>query len=150
MSAMDEKRLTTRLTNYWDRLRKEEPMPHYAWWNPSSINDICPNCVTIIAEPYGKQKRYRYHYVGQKVEGEWGAGLSGEPLADGGHHMFRGSNIITKLETVSERSEPLNDEGKFINEQNKVVKYRSCLLPFGTQREGVTHVVIGLSWKDSG
>lgn len=145
---MQEKRLTTRLTKYWERLKKDGPLPLYAWWNPSSIDDIWPNCVTIIAETAPSGKRYRYQYVGNKIENAWGADISGKPISNGGHHMFKGADIINKLNHVSDIHEPIIDAGKFISEQNKVVKYRSCLLPFGSDGEGVTHVVIGLSWKD--
>ena len=42
---------------------------------------------------------------------------------------------------------PLVDIGQFISENNKVVKFRSCLLPFG--KDGVvTHVLAGLSWRE--
>jgi len=145
---MQEKRLTTRLTRHWERLKKEEPLPLYAWWNPSTVDDIWPNCITVVALPSKNDKNFKYDYVGAKVEGAWGTDVTGEILTNSGNHIFRGANIVTKLNHVSEAHEALIDQGKFINEQNKVVKYRSCLLPFGTEREGVTHVVIGLSWKD--
>ena len=148
IGAMHEKRLTTRLINYWERLKKEEPLPRYGWWNPSSINDIWPNCVTIIATSSQNNKNYKYEYVGSKVEGAWGTDVTGEILTDSGNHIFRGANIVTKLDQISDAHTPLIDNGKFINDKNKVVKYRSCLLPFGSKKDGVTHVVIGLSWKD--
>ena len=42
---------------------------------------------------------------------------------------------------------PLLDTGQFVSETSKVIKFRSCLLPFGTE-ERITHVVVGFSWRE--
>jgi hypothetical protein len=63
---------------------------------------------------------------------------------------FPGARIVRKMDDVVKTLSPLTDSAQFVNEQNKVVKCRSCLLPFGNKQGRVTHVVLALSWKDFG
>jgi hypothetical protein len=55
--------------------------------------------------------------------------------------------VVRKASEVLANPVPLVDMGQFINAGNKVVKYRSCLLPFGTGNK-VTHIIAGLSWRE--
>ena len=64
-----------------------------------------------------------------------------------GHNQFPVAVLIRKIHLVFANPAPLVDMGQFVSERGKIIKYRSCLLPFGTQGV-VTHIVVGLSWRE--
>ena len=47
---MQELRLTTRLTTYWNRLRQEDEYPKIQKLNPGTIEDIWPQCFMISVD----------------------------------------------------------------------------------------------------
>ncbi|MAR56134.1 MAG: hypothetical protein CMM93_03030, partial [Rickettsiales bacterium] len=84
--------------------------------------------------------------VGDQVRKMYQEDVVGKVLTP--HHTsFKGANIIKRIDEVVAEPKPVFDDGQFINKNNKLVKYRSCLLPFGKSNE-VSHVVVGLSWRE--
>lgn len=146
---MYEKRLTQRLTRYWDTLKKEETMPPFQKFNPSAIDDIWDHCLLLAVNDNNPDKlSYSYYRMGDKVKGLYKGDVIGQtvnPKMKGS----QGAGIVKKVGEVLENPEPFYDNGQFINGNNKVVKFRSCMLPFGSNGH-VTHVIVGLSWREFG
>lgn len=147
---MHEKRLTARLTKYWERIKKDDPLPRFVKFNPSAIEDVWENCFQLKSLSESAEKRsYTYEYMGDKLVEAYGRSLVGQQA--GAHFKnLPGSAILKKLPELESKLEPVYDDGQFINDKHKVVKYRACLLPFGDVDSGLTHVVCGLSWKSFG
>jgi hypothetical protein len=125
---MEDKRLTKRLIDYWDRLKKELPLPAWEQFNIEGLADVWGKCCVWrveVAESPEIRPQYMYEYAQQ----------------------FAGARITKRVNEVVQNRAPLFDEGTYVNERNKTVKYRSCLLPFGTKEGKVTHIVLGLSWR---
>lgn len=145
---MIEHRLADRLIGYWNTLRKEADVPDFSHFNPSAIDDIWQQCVlfTVGPEVEGKPAVLNFTLIGEKIRPIYGNEMVGRSFNTTQRH-FQGAAIVRRMDEVMKNPQPLTDVGQFINERSKVVKYRSCLLPFG--RDGkVSHVVTGLSWRE--
>jgi hypothetical protein len=145
---MNEHRLSERLTGYWNTLRKDQIMPDFGHFNASLIDDIWQQCVLFTVSPEVENKPYvlNFYQIGDRLRSIYGIDMIGRSFNTAQRH-FQGAAIVRRVEEIISNPAPVNDIGQFINERSKVVKYRSCLLPFG--RDGkVSHVVTGLSWRE--
>ncbi len=146
---MNEKRLTSRLTSYWEMLRKEQPLPEFSKFNSSSIADAWDTCMTLAIQPSqdNNARTYKYVQLGPKLVTMLGKDPTGS-YVKAKQRGFPGARIIKDIDKAADSAEPLYDGGQFVTEKNKVVKFRSCLLPFGNANDGVTHMLVGLSWRE--
>jgi hypothetical protein len=146
---MEDKRLTKRLVDYWDRLRKDLPLPSWERFNIEGLADVWGKCcvwrVEVASSP-DVRPQYMYEYVGASAEEALGRNLTGMIFVSHAQ-QFAGARITKRINEVVQNRTPLFDEGSFVNERNRTIKYRSCLLPFGTKDGKVTHIVLGLSWR---
>lgn len=146
---MEDQRLTKRLMEYWNRLRREALLPQWAQFNAGAMQDIWGQCCVwsvTFADISAAVNQFTFEYVGDSAQQALGKDMTGTMFMST-QQKFPGARIVTRIEETVKRALPINDEGTFVNEHNKVVKYRSCLLPFGTKDGRVTHIVLGLSWK---
>lgn len=142
---MMEKRLTVRMSELWESVAKGEPPPEYVRFNPSSIQDIWPQCFALKFEPGASGGRIEY--IGKQIVSLF-AGLKEGSHLSPQMKIFPAAQLIRRFPEVVTDHAILTDEGQFVNNNNKVVKYRSCLLPFGSKEGGITHVVMGISWRE--
>lgn len=139
-------RLIDRLTTYWNLIRKDAPVPEFVQFNISAIEDMWGQCVLFTVQP-SLPPSINFYRVGDKVKSLYGQDMTGRNVSMTQKH-FQGAAIVRKMGDVLATPAPLYDQGQFVNDRSKVVKYRSCLLPFGTRDGKVTHVVAGLSWRE--
>ena len=147
---MLEKRLTARLLSYWDILRKEQVMPEFAALNFSKIDDIRPYCMVLTLEPGvdADNRDYQVKEMGTKLVTLYGENLTGKNIHKN-NSQTKASALLRHAGKIITAPAPLEDDGKFINPQNKVVRYRSCLIPFGNpSTQEVTHVLAGRTWRE--
>lgn len=145
---MIEHRLSDRLISYWNSIKKDTAMPEFGYFNAAAISDIWQYCVMFTVSPAIDNKPFILNFaqVGDKVRDIYGKDMIGRSFNTAQRH-FQGAAIVRRVEEIIETPAPLTDAGQFINERSKVVKYRSCLMPFG--RDGrVTHIIVGLSWRE--
>lgn len=145
---MSDQRLIDRLTNYWNLIRKDDPVPEFVKFNISAIEDVWAQCVLFTVQPTaeGQSPVVNFYTIGENVKALYGH-AQGRTVTAGQRH-FQGAAIVGKVGQVIAAPQPMYDQGQFVNERSKVVKYRSCLLPFGTRDGRITHVVAGLSWRE--
>ncbi len=84
--------------------------------------------------------------LGDKAKDIYGGDMSGRTMYPTMKH-FQGASIVRRVDDIIATPKALYDEGQFVNERSKIVKYRSCLLPFGKEGK-VTHILAGLSWRE--
>jgi hypothetical protein len=131
-------------------IAKEDVMPDFAKFDQSKVQDVWQNCIVLIPIPKTDNKPQRtlqFKHIGDKVNSMLGDASVGSYVVAKAR-QFAGSKIISRVEEVIESPKPIEESGKFINKNDKVVKYRSCLLPFGNEYDGVTHILVGLSWRE--
>lgn len=147
---MIEKRLTTRLTGYWDMLRKEQLIPEFSLLNRSQIDDVWPYCMILQLEPGtdNANRHFRIADMGPSLIALYNENLTGKRISPK-QKQFKAASLIRKSGQILDNPAPLIDEGKFINDKNAIVKYRSCVVPFGNpQTREVTHLMVGMSWRE--
>jgi hypothetical protein len=142
---MYEQRLTVRLTQYWQRIRKDAPMPDYKKHNSGAIEDLWPFCFVVSVVPAHKNV-YKYDYVGEKIVEAYGKDPSGTTV-DLRAERFPNSVISRNLPIVADLEAPKELDGNILTDAGKILKYRSVLLPFGSEKAGLTHVLVGLSYR---
>lgn len=144
---MLEKRLDDRLTKYWELLKKDEILPAFGKFNSAALDDIWDSCVLFsVNKSNSDNKSYTFYRMGDKVRKLYNEDLTGNTLKPK-QKAIKGATIVQRIDDVVTQLIPIHDSGQFVNDNQKIVKFRSCLLPFGTENE-VTHVVAGLSWRE--
>lgn len=122
-------------------------MPSFSQFNSSAISDIWQQCVLFVVQPMSERGiTLNFHEVGDKLQGIYNKSMLGTSF-NPAHRHFQGASIVGKVDKMLADLAPLLDSGQFVNSNGKVVKYRSCLLPFG-KGGVVTHVIAGLSWRE--
>lgn len=149
---MQDKRITNRLIEQWSRLSQEGALPEYTRLNVSTIDDLWQNCMVLVPMPRAAastrtQTTLKMHHLGKKVSEVIGNASVGNYIMTR-TRQFAGDRILQRIDELIDNRNPIEETGQFVNDKNKVVKYRSCLLPFGNMQDGVTHVLVGLSWRE--
>lgn len=144
-----EQRMTNRLVSYWNLIRKDNSIPAIARFNASAIDDLWQQCVLFIVLPTAPDQSpvVSYNQVGDKVRPLFPEDMVGRTISVAQKH-FQGATMTRRIGDAIATPAPVLDEGHFVGENGKVIKYRSCLLPFGTPAGKVTHVIAGLSWRE--
>lgn len=146
---MHDKRLTQRLTDYWDRLRRDAQLPQIEQFNPRPLEDIMGNCCmwkVDVGGPNNNTLLYSSEFVGDGLKEIIGSAITGEVFSPHATN-FPAARILGKISHAVEDKTVIGDAGQFVHDDNRVVKYRSCLLPFGTRDGKVTNVLLGVSWR---
>jgi hypothetical protein len=145
---MHTQRLSDILTKYWELIKKDNGMPNYSAVNKASLAGSWEQCLTVKTQPTaaGTPPRFQCVEAGAKIDALFGRKLVGEVFTPKQKHLSA-ARIMARLEEVWHAPAPLYDEGQFVSETHKTVKFRSCLLPFGHAGE-VTHILVGLSWRE--
>lgn len=145
---MHSQRLSDIFTKYWELIKKDSGMPNYSAINKASLVGSWEQCLVVKTQPTaaGVPPRFQCIEAGAKLEALFGHAVVGEVFTPKQKH-HAAANILARLEEVWLSPAPIYDEGQFMGNHHKMVKYRSCLLPFG-QGEQVSHILVGLSWRE--
>ncbi len=143
----NEKRLSHRLVHYWHQLKGDrDELPDINTFNHHAVEDLWPACLRVVITKSGEHNLYKYEFIGEDIKRIYGKDLTGQQVTST-IRVLPGASVLSALDTPEPLSEPALEQGQFINEDHKVVKYRSCVLPFGNQNLPVSHAIIGLSWR---
>jgi hypothetical protein len=144
---MYEKRLTFRLISYWEKLNNGT-LPFAQSFNSTAVSDVWPSCMMVSIAPSTQPGHYayRYEYVGPELVKAYGRNMTGEQVQSR-QKDFPGGKILEKMDMLIKNPLPMTDEGQFVNDSSKIIKYRSCLLPLGSHAGSVTHIVAGVSYR---
>ncbi len=146
---MQEQRLTLRLKKYWELLKKDKQFPDIAHFSSTAVDEIWPYCLRLAVDkqPDGQQL-YKHEYVGPAIIKLYGEDPSGTVI-DQNTIKFPGKIIVGGLGEAGGQGAPAETNGQMVDKQGKLTKYRACFLPFGTEQDGVTHVIVRLSYSSS-
>ncbi len=146
---MIEKRLTFRLLERWNSLnRPEGGVPEIKDWRAGHLMDTVPFCARIrIKDQDVKAPLCGFEEVGDKLQEAFGKeGMVGK-LVRPTTPVFPAARIIRRIPEMIAAATPIEDDGQFVNESGKVVKYRSALLPFADHKGIVEVTIIGFNWR---
>ena len=140
-----ERRLTARMVETWHAAGKGA-IPTVEAFDISQISDLWSSCLRIMVRKAMNKHSYTYEYMGEDVIKAYGNNLVGRQVTMD-IRTIPGANVLYKLdEKLPNVTAPILEQGNFVNDEDQLIKYRSCILPFGDGIR-ITHAVIGLSWK---
>jgi hypothetical protein len=143
-----EQRLVSKLNHYWDSIKLEgQSIPAFSQFNKSDVSDLWQNCVMASVTYVGPQKIYKYEHVGEKAQEAFGTDLTGKIDSTFEKSPSNVSNILKYMDKATAEKKLILSEGQFINHDEKLVKFRDCVLPFTNNNNIISHIIIGLSWK---
>lgn len=146
---MQEKRLVDRLQVYWTRIKEpDQIVPKYQRFNADAVHDLWPKCIVleVVTHHNSPTALYTYDYMGKDIVNAYGNDLTGQ-YVNVHMHNFPGWQILKSVDSLLHEPKVIITEGSFVNDAHRVIRYRACLLPFGKEQR-LTHVVVGLSWKE--
>lgn len=143
---MIEHRLPIRLANYWDRIRNQHPVPSIDMFNPQELDDLWQKCFKVSFLKENGGHIYTYDFIGSELESIFGAGLVGSKIVEKPGFLPI-QQMIEQMDKSIHSPLPIALDGQFEDGNGKIIKYRSCLLPFGTSKDNITHFIVGVSWK---
>ncbi len=143
---MIEQRLTFRMTDHWNRIKNGNAVPAIQAFNPQNLDTLWYKCLQVSVIGNADKHDYIYDYVGEELIDIFGKNLTGQKVTSK-LHFLPAKQMIMKMDEIINDPKPLTLDGQFIDEKNRTIKYRSCLLPFGSNAQNITHFVIGISWN---
>lgn len=143
---MIERRQTKRLTAYWERIKKSRDIPLISSFNPQAVDDLWQSCFQVSVEKEGGKVTYTYRYIGKNLEEIFGSDMLNRQVTSN-MKFIPAKQIIVTMDDMVANPAPAFHNGQFVDPSSHLIKYRSCILPFGPDREHVTHFIVGLSWN---
>jgi hypothetical protein len=141
-----EQRLVDTLIKHWRRRKGTRVLPMIETFAPETLEEsVRQNCCIFSVKKAAERWIYMNDYMGENTQKAVGRDMTGEVLTMN-KSQFQAARVLEKAEDVLRMAEPLTDDGHFVNETSQIVKFRSCLLPFGRDTT-VTHLLLGLSWR---
>ncbi|MBY0408513.1 MAG: PAS domain-containing protein [Rickettsiales bacterium] len=142
----DEHRYHTRLQQYWNGLRGNRPFPMENEVNPEELDDIWDSCFLISIDDVTRRVGYRYSYMGENLAEAYGGDLGSQDVS-ATLIATSASSMVEKFDEVVKQKKPVIDEAEFVNMKHIPIRYRTCILPLGTQDGQVTHLLGCMRWK---
>lgn len=147
MAAMTrEQRLTLRLMQYWNLIRRDRPFPAIEQFNPLAVGDIWPECVKLRLNTRIGLVTFLCDYMGESLSKTYGRDMTGAIL-ENNVQTFPGVVMYSKLNEIVANPAPMENNGHMLNEEGGLIKYRACFLPFCSEIKGLTHIIVGLSFR---
>ncbi len=141
---IDERRLTSQLQAYWEKLKGEQRLPFEGDVDVSEIEALWEDCF-LVSVHWDNDIDFRYEALGKNLIEVFADGVDIGDL----YALLSQENhiVIEKFVEVMEGKHPVIDENHFEKEDGVRVKYRQILLPFTEQgHEEVTYILGGMRW----
>ena len=138
--AAHERRITLRILSYWEKLRDGRAMPARHDVKREDIHDLWDSCFLL----HGKEEGFDFAHLGEAIRKAYHGELK-EGDANGlvSPHSQK---LSEQFREMLRHKKPLLDEGEFVNLNNRVVRYRQCLVPLGSE-DKVEAVFGGMRYK---
>jgi hypothetical protein len=149
MYFMLEQRLSSRLVGIWDKLAELNPPPMFAQMNRATISDIWPQCAVIRIEQAAESPQdtlFAFEYIGEKSRSLLPAIQEGQMVRLRELNRETKKYLETLPETIDNITTMVNSGVVAGGRNNKLIKYRICMLPFTNTSKAVSHIMIGFSW----
>ncbi|NBO18075.1 MAG: PAS domain-containing protein [Proteobacteria bacterium] len=145
MAGVNEQRLTQRMIGYWQLIKKSNEMPQIEHFNSAAVEDLWQQCMMVSVDTR-KGVLFKCEFMGDHLIKAYGRDMQSE-IIESTNAAFPGVGVYKRLQQMVGGNTPQEDSGFFLNKGGDMVKYRACFLPFGKESKGLTHVIIGLSFR---
>lgn len=144
---MIERRLVKRLRIYWERIKRDREVPHFKTFNPVAVSNLWKDCFHVSVHQERGKITFVYRYIGENLNEIIGqqhlnAHINAQMPFIPIKHVFITMNEMFRLESF----ECAEHGGNFVDQHSHVIKYRSCILPFGVSKDNITDFIVGVSW----
>jgi hypothetical protein len=146
---MMEQRLSSRLVSMWDKLAELNPPPMFAQMNKNAISDVWSQCAVVRVEQAATSPQdtlFAFEYIGDKSRSLLANIQEGRMVRLGELNRETKKFLETLPETISNITTIVNSGTLAGGRNNKIIKYRICMLPFTNTSKAVSHIMIGFSW----
>jgi hypothetical protein len=145
---MHEQRLSTRMVTMWDKLAELTPPPMFAHFNKNAISDIWQQCAVLRIEPKAAESdiyEMTIDFLGDLAKKLLPDYRVGQRITTKTMNV-QAKKYLADIGRVVKECQTLINSGSVIGTNNKMVKYRVCLLPFTDKNNEVAYIVVGFSW----
>lgn len=134
-----------RLRQYWDELRGDKPFPAERDIDPDELDEIWPHCFLISIDDVTRRIGYRYSYLGASLIEAYGEDAHNPDVI---MRLVSSTSMpmVQKFNEVVEKQAPVIDESEFVNLKLLKIRYRTCMLPLGSDGQ-VTHIIGCMRWR---
>ena len=142
----EECRSHNRLRAYWEALKGAHVLPREADVNPDMLADIWDSCFLVSIDAVTQRVGYRYSYMGPDLLEAYGDDTSSYAIAN----RLLATDQAPMLHHFNEAvfsKKPVVDASEFVNSQYVPIRYRSCIVPLGTEVGEVTHLLGCMRWR---
>lgn len=131
-----EARITAIIIDHWEQVRGDRRFPSQQDLDPNYLEPYLDSCFLIKVEELMHTGKHNYVYIGKNILEAYGSSAT--------HAQNEGVDPLShkdKFEEVLKRRLPVLDEGEFMNQDGRIVRYRQCLVPLGNN--GVVESIFG-------
>lgn len=140
------KRGHERLIAYWEKLKGDRAFPEETDIDTDAISDLWSSCFLLNTQKEGSGG-YHYEFMGPSLVEAYGSDLTGMAhTEDTEPHI---ASILASFSKVVEGKTYMVDESEFTNTHGQQVKYRACLIPFGSAPDQVKYIIGLMGWTYS-
>lgn len=140
-----ERRITNRVTNYWEQLCRGRAMPDECDIDPEALGDDCVNCFLLQTRDIDHIEQFNFTYLGENISHAYQtAGIDTDNLFLIGPNAFY---LAPRFVHVAKSKKPLIDEGSFFTNSGTKILYRQCLLPIGSTPKRVDSIFGAMLFK---
>ena len=140
-----EQRLNNRLQAYWELTRKGKKFPQIEHFNNAVVEDLWPQCVVFSIDTR-KGIVFKIDTIGEYIIKAAGKDMAGQ-MVESNSATFPGRILYKQLVSMVPAPELKVDGGFFLKDNGVMEQYRAIFLPFGNDFRGLTHVIVGLSFR---
>ena len=148
-SYADEKRINEYLKSYWLELKGSKDYPRENEVSVSDLEPIWDSCflVKLLDIPDKDGIEFSYIYLGKTLVEAYGDDYNEKEICE--RLVFPSSmSLLHKFRDIIATGKPADEESEFMNTQNMLVKYRSSMVPLGSNDgDGVGYILGGMKWK---
>jgi hypothetical protein len=139
-----ERRLTSRLLQYWQYLCDGRLMPDEKEIEPTALGDHWQRCFMIQVADITDRSNYNFTYLGEDIIRAYNDGV----ITDDTNMLVspNAEKLALSFHTVISTASPVVSEGEFQSLAGRMIRYRQCLLPLG-QGEKVEAIFGGMGFK---
>ncbi len=149
MEMEREKRITELLRLHWEKVKGDAQFPSESAINPESeeLKPIWDHCFLVRIDQTNIERPYAYLYLGEAlVKAYGGEDASAREVCE--TLVYPSSmSLVHKFKEVADFTNPVNEEGEFVNSAGETIRFRSELLPLTDSAGDVSYILGGMKWK---
>lgn len=139
-----ERRLVLRLLSYWREIGGERDMPQPGDVDGGAIPDMWGYCFILDVRGSGEPA---FSFIGEHHAAQLGRDLIGQPVSSAGSDTLLGQ-AASYFGQVLARGIPITLGGQFENRDQRIILYRSILLPLGEGEGRITAILGGANCRE--